>query len=187
MKVEETEIPGVLRIQAPTFHDSRGSFRELWRADRYQTLGLPTRFAQDNISLSRRGVLRGLHLQEPHPQGKLVSVVGGEVWDVAVDVRLGSPTFGRWVGCTLSAETGWQLWIPAGFAHGFVVTSEDALVVYKCTEVYHPQGEATVRWDDPDLAIDWPVRDPVISEKDRIGVTLREMAPSCLPRYPEAS
>jgi dTDP-4-dehydrorhamnose 3,5-epimerase len=183
MNVQDTGLPGVLLVQPPVFHDGRGYFRETWRAERYAAAGIPDRFVQDNVSLSARGVLRGLHFQEPGGQGKLVSVLRGEVWDVAVDVRAGSPTFGRWTGYTLSAENGWQLWIPAGFAHGFVVTSDEAIFAYKCTDVYRPETEATVLWNDPDLAIEWPVDGPLISGKDAAGARLRDLAPERLPRF----
>jgi dTDP-4-dehydrorhamnose 3,5-epimerase len=183
VRVEETALPGVLLLKPPVFHDARGFFRETWRADRYAEVGVPAGFVQDNASLSVGGVLRGLHFQEPNPQGKLVSVLRGEVWDVAVDVRLGSPTFGRWTGHPLSAENGWQLWIPEGFAHGFVVTSDEALFSYKCTDVYHPASETTLLWNDPDLVIDWPVASPAVSDRDARAVRLRDVAPERLPRY----
>jgi dTDP-4-dehydrorhamnose 3,5-epimerase len=183
MNVQDTGLPGVLLVQPPVFHDGRGYFRETWRAERYAAAGIPDRFVQDNVSLSARGVLRGLHFQEPGGQGKLVSVLRGEVWDVAVDVRAGSPTFGHWAGYTLSAENGWQLWIPAGFAHGFTVTSDEAIFAYKCTDVYRPETEATVLWNDPELGIEWPVDRPVISDKDAAGARLRDLAPERLPRF----
>jgi len=185
VNVQPTELPGVLLLEPRLFHDERGHFLELWQEERYAAAGLPTRFVQDNVSRSRRGVLRGLHFQHPRSQGKLVSVLHGEVWDVAVDIRAGSPTFGRWVGYTLSAENGRQLWIPAGFAHGFVATSPEAVFAYKCTERYHAADEATVRWDDPELAIDWPVEAPIVSAKDAEGVLLRDLAPERTPRYGE--
>jgi len=186
MKVETTALPGVLLFQPPVFRDGRGFFRETWREERYRDAGITRPFVQDNVSLSGRGVLRGLHFQEPHPQGKLVSALRGSVWDVAVDVRAGSPTFGRWVGYTLSEENGWQLYVPEGFAHGFVVTSDEALFAYKCTDVYHPEAEATVRWDDPDLAIPWPTDSALVSERDQRGTPLRDVPPERLPRYPGA-
>lgn len=186
MNVQETGLPGVLLVQPPVYRDGRGFFRETWRAERYAAAGIPDRFVQDNVSLSGRGVLRGLHFQEPNPQGKLVSVLRGEVWDVAVDVRAGSPTFGRWTGYTLSEENGWQLWIPPGFAHGFVVTGDEALFAYKCTDVYRPEAEATVLWNDPELGIEWPVGDALVSDRDARGVRLRDLPPERLPRYPEA-
>ena len=177
MKVTPTELDGVLLLEPRVFHDERGYFLETWREDRYAAAGVPAAFVQDNVSWSRRGVLRGLHLQRPHPQGKLVQVLHGEVWDVAADVRPGSPSFGRWAGFALSAENARQLWIPEGFAHGFVVLSEQALFHYRCTDVYHPEAEITVRWDDPDLAIAWPVADPLVSPRDAAGVALRDLRP----------
>ena len=147
MKVRETELPGVRIIEPEVFSDGRGFFLETFRADRYLEAGVPEAFVQDNLSRSARGVLRGLHLQFPMVQAKLVWVAQGEVFDVAVDVRVGSPTFGRWVGCTLSEENKHQFYIPEGFAHGFVVTSESALFAYKCSANYDRDAELTVRWD----------------------------------------
>jgi dTDP-4-dehydrorhamnose 3,5-epimerase len=176
MNVTETRLPGVLLIEAKRFHDERGYFLESWNERRYREAGIPGPFVQDNVSLSRKGVLRGLHYQrEPHGQGKLVSVLRGEVFDVAVDLRAGSETFRQWVGVTLSAEDGRQLYIPEGFAHGFVVTREEAILAYKCTDVYHPETEETIRWDDPEIAIEWPVEQPILSEKDRQGKRMRDL------------
>jgi dTDP-4-dehydrorhamnose 3,5-epimerase len=175
MKVSDTSLPGVVLLETRIFHDQRGHFRETWNQHRYVEAGLATEFVQDNVSYSRFGVLRGLHYQEPNAQGKLVSVLKGEIWDVAVDVRPDSEHFGRWVGVTLSAENGSQLYIPEGFAHGFVVTSSDALVMYKCTRLYDPASEQTLLWDDPDLSIDWIVPDPILSQKDLRGRSLREL------------
>ncbi len=184
MKVSATELPGVLLIDTARFDDERGWFRETYQSQRYAEAGLPSRFVQDNVSRSRAGVLRGLHFQHPRGQGKLVSVLEGEIWDVAVDVRLGSATFGRWTGRTLSAENHRQLYTPSGFAHGFAVTSvREALVMYKCTELYEPAAERTLRWDDPELAIRWPVEVPLVSDKDRVGLRLRELAEGSLPDY----
>jgi dTDP-4-dehydrorhamnose 3,5-epimerase len=159
-------IPEILIIEPGVFRDDRGYFLESYHHRRYQEHGLPERFVQDNISFSRRGVLRGLHYQLGVPQGKLVSVVQGEVFDVAVDIRKGSPTSGRWVGLTLSSEDFKQLYIPEGFAHGFCVTSETALFAYKCTDYYAPQEERGIRWDDPSIGIEWPVSRPIVSKKD---------------------
>ncbi|BBL80618.1 dTDP-4-dehydrorhamnose 3,5-epimerase [Rubrobacter xylanophilus] len=181
MRVLETELPGVLLVEPDVFGDERGFFMESWSGRRYREAGLPERFVQDNLSFSRRGVLRGLHFQHPRGQGKLVSVLRGEVFDVAVDVRRGSPTFGRWVGVSLSEENKRQLYIPPGFAHGFVVLSEAALFFYKCTEYYAPECERTVLWNDPEIGICWPVEEPVLSEKDREAPTLRNMPPGHLP------
>lgn len=159
MHITETSLPGVLLIEPDVHRDARGCFLETWRDERYPDLGP---FRQDCLSRSRKGTLRGLHLQRPpRAQGKLVWVVQGEVWDVAVDLETRA-----WVGHRLSAENHHQLWIPPGLAHGFVVLSDEALFAYKCTEVYDPACEMTVRWNDPALAIDWPVDDPVLSEKD---------------------
>jgi dTDP-4-dehydrorhamnose 3,5-epimerase len=182
--VSETSLPGVLLIDVPIYRDDRGHFLELWHRDKSTGPGLPDRLVQDNVSWSRRGVLRGLHFQEPHAQGKLVCVLEGSIHDVAVDIRVGSPTFGRWVGVDLDAASGRQIYVPEGFAHGFVVTSDAALVLYKCTETYRPGAEAGLLWSDPELAIDWPVRDPVLSAKDRAAPRLAELrAAGRLPRY----
>jgi dTDP-4-dehydrorhamnose 3,5-epimerase len=182
MRVTTLSLPGVRLIAPDAFQDERGWFSELYRAERYRAAGITDAFVQDNVSVSARGVIRGLHLQEPKAQAKLVSVVQGEVFDVAVDVRVGSPSFGRWVGTRLSAANHHQLLIPEGFAHGFAVLSELAIVHYKCTRAYEAEAELTVRWDDPDLAIDWPVRDPILSAKDSAGRRLRDIDPARLPR-----
>lgn len=186
MRVTPLVLPDVLLVEPQVFGDARGYFAETFSAGRYAAAGIPGPFVQDNVSRSRRGVLRGLHLQHPHVQGKLVSVLDGEVFDVAVDVRVGSPTFGRWVGASLSAENHRQLYIPPGFAHGFVVTSDAALFAYKCTEYYHPETERTVRWDDPRIGIAWPVDDPLVSPKDQAAPLLHELEQAQLPRYEEA-
>lgn len=183
MTVTETALPGVCLIETRLFRDSRGHFSEVYRADRYREAGLDAAFEQDNVSTSTRGVLRGLHLQHPRGQGKLVSVLHGTVYDVAVDVRRGSPTFGQHVGMELSAENGRQLWIPPGFAHGFVVTSEAAVFLYKCTELYAPDCELSVRWDDPNVGIDWPIEAPILSDKDAAAPLLRDIPPDRLPVY----
>lgn len=182
MNVIATQLPGVLIVEPRVFGDARGFFFESWSQERYAAAGLPDRFVQDNVSLSPRGVLRGLHFQWPNPQGKLVNVLRGEVYDVAVDVRAGSATFGQWVGVMLSSENKRQLWVPPGFAHGFQVVSDEALFSYKCTDYYRPEFEATVVWDDPELAIDWPLSNPTLSAKDRGGVRLRELAADRQPR-----
>ncbi len=165
MKVEDTDLPGVKLIHPRVFEDARGFFMETWHRARYREAGLPD-FVQDNLSCSKKGVLRGLHFQHPHPQGKLVQVLAGEIFDVAVDIRQGSPTFARWVGVVLSSKNRRQLYIPEGFAHGFCVLSEEALVAYKCTDVYHPEADRGLRWDDPDIGIAWPIEDPILSPKD---------------------
>jgi dTDP-4-dehydrorhamnose 3,5-epimerase len=167
MNVIETALPGVLYIEPRRFQDERGYFFETFRRDRYESLGLSGEFVQDNVSYSERGVLRGLHFQNPRPQGKLISVLQGEVFDVAVDVRIGSPSFLKWVGMTLSSDNGRQLMIPEGFAHGFVVTSDSAIVLYKCTDYYQPDCESSLAWNDPAIGINWPIESPVLSAKDR--------------------
>ena len=169
-------------IEPAVFQDGRGFFYESWSARKYEELGLPAQFVQDNVSRSGRGTLRGLHLQSPpHGQGKLVHVLEGEVFDVAVDVRVGSPTFGQWVGETLSAENHRQLYVPPGFAHGFCVLSEHALFAYKCTQYYAPQAELSVLWNDPAIGIEWPLRDPMLSKKDVAGLPLAQVPRERLP------
>lgn len=178
MRVTPTTLPDVLLLEPPVFRDARGVFLETYHAERYQGYGVTERFVQDNISWSEPGVLRGLHLQRgAHAQGKLVQVLVGEVWDVAVDVRPDSPTFGQWVGEFLSAENARQLYIPPGFAHGFVVLSKRSLFVYKCTQVYQKASELAIRWNDEDLAIQWPITNPLVSEKDAAGLSLKEALP----------
>jgi dTDP-4-dehydrorhamnose 3,5-epimerase len=183
VKFHATELPGVVRVEPQIFGDSRGFFLEFYQARKYAEAGITASFVQDNHSSSMHGVLRGLHAQLEHPQGKLIRVIEGEIFDVAVDIRRGSPQFGRWAGATLSADNAQQLWVPPGFAHGFCVTSERAQVEYKCTDFYAPGDEFTIAWDDPDLAIPWPVDTPILSEKDRHGLRLREL--SRLPCYPD--
>ncbi len=183
MNVIETDLPGVLVIEPRIFGDERGFFMESWNRRRYKEAGLPDGYVQDNLSFSTHGVLRGLHFQNPNPQGKLVSVLRGEVFDVAVDIRVGSPTFGRWTGITLSAENKRQLYVPPDFAHGFVVTSEAALFFYKCTDYYVPASEGTVLWNDPEIGIEWPIAEPNLSDKDRLARPLREMRGDDLPRH----
>ena len=165
MNVSVTPLEGLLILEPSVFGDDRGYFMETWSAERYRDLGIPE-MVQDNLSFSKRGVLRGLHFQNPGAQGKLVQVVHGEVFDVAVDVRKNSPTFGQWFGLVLSSANNLQFWVPEGFAHGFVVTSETALFSYKCSQRYRPDCERSIRWDDPTLSIAWPVHDPVLSSKD---------------------
>jgi len=188
MTVEKTRLPGVVAITPQRYRDERGAFEELWRAEGYaEAAGLPERFVQDNLSRSRPGVLRGLHYQWPAPQGKLVSVVAGRAFDVAVDLRRGAETFGRWVGVELSAETGRQLYVPEGFAHGFVALgAETATVLYKCTAYYAPEAEHTLRWDDPAVGVEWPVPSgvedaPILSAKDAAAPTLAETPDTALP------
>jgi dTDP-4-dehydrorhamnose 3,5-epimerase len=181
MTVRETALPGVLVVEPRVFGDDRGFFLERYHAERYAEAGVGARFVQDNHSRSRRGTLRGLHFQRSYPQGKLVEVARGHVWDVVLDLRAGSPTFGRWEGHDLSDETHRQLWVPPGFAHGFCVLSETADVLYKCTDVYRPDDEGGVAWDDPALGIDWPVERPTLSDKDRALPRLAALGPDDLP------
>jgi dTDP-4-dehydrorhamnose 3,5-epimerase len=176
MRVERCELPDVLVVEPPVFRDARGLFFETYHAERFREAGIADVFVQDNHSVSGRGVLRGLHAQAKHPQAKLVRCVAGAVFDVAVDVRRGSPTFGRWVGVELSAENRRQLYVPAGFLHGFCVLGGGAEVVYKCSALYAPGDEIGVVWNDPDLAIAWPVSDPVVSAKDAALPRLAELA-----------
>lgn len=183
MQIIETSLPGVLLIKSKVFGDGRGFFLETWRQDRYEQLGITSAFVQDNLSFSKRGVLRGLHFQNPNQQGKLVSAIAGEVYDVAVDIRVGSPTFGRWTGVVLSEDNRWQLWIPAGFAHGFCVLSDSAYFAYKCTDVYNPAAEGGILWNDPDIGITWPLSDVQLSEKDAIYPLLRDLPREKLPIY----
>ena len=182
MKVVPTELPEVLVIEPKLHGDSRGFFYESFQARRYAQAGITGSFVQDNLSRSIKGTLRGLHFQEPRVQGKLVQVLRGAVWDVAVDVRRGSPRFGRWVAVELSETTPRQLWIPPGFAHGFCVLSDSADFFYKCTELYAPDCERSIAWNDPRIGIPWPVREPLLSAKDRAAPLLGD-AP-VLPSYP---
>lgn len=181
MKVIETELPEVILIEPRAYADDRGFFMETFQALKYRNAGITDSFLQDNVSYSRQGVLRGLHFQNPRPQGKLVYVLQGEVFDVAVDVRRGSPTFGRWLGTILSGDCKRQFWIPEGFAHGFCVLSETALVVYKCTNYYDPKCETSIRWDDPDIGIRWPVQNPKLSVKDAQAGVLKHIDADRLP------
>jgi dTDP-4-dehydrorhamnose 3,5-epimerase len=181
MKTLPTTLPGVVLVELAVFGDERGRFMETYRRDRYRDLGIDLEFVQDNFSSSVKNTLRGLHHQLTQPQGKLVHVLSGEIWDVCVDIRKGSPTFGQWFGTTLSAANHQQLWVPPGFAHGFVVTSEYAEVCYKVTAPYAPKDERSIRWDDRELAIAWPLQgDPILSARDRSALPLAE---SELPTY----
>jgi dTDP-4-dehydrorhamnose 3,5-epimerase len=166
MKVTPTELPGVLLLDSRVFHDDRGFFVETFSTAEIRGTGLPETFAQDNHSRSMRGVLRGLHYQLKRPQGKLVHVARGKIFDVAVDIRSGSATFGRWTGIELSDENLFSLWIPGGFAHGFCVLSDVADVIYKCTTLYDPADDRGIAWNDPDIGITWPVESPIVSAKD---------------------
>lgn len=175
MNITRTAIDGLVIIEPKVFSDSRGYFFETYQKERYKSHGIDADFVQDNVSFSCNGILRGLHLQRHNPQGKLVQVLQGEVFDVAVDLRHNSKTFGGWVGIFLSAENKKQFWIPAGFAHGFLVTSEYALFSYKCTDYYAPQNEVSLLWNDSDLSISWPIlTDPILSEKDKKGCSFKE-------------
>ena len=182
MRVTPSRIPGVLVIDLDVYSDDRGCFLETYHAERYAAFGMPGPFIQDNHSRSVRGAVRGLHLQVARPQAKLIRVIVGEIFDVAVDVRRGSPTFGEWVGVILSGEGHRQYYIPEGFAHGFSVLSDVAEVEYKCTDVYDPAGQIGLAWNDPTLAIAWGVDVPILSERDRRNLTLRE-AHEFLPRH----
>ncbi len=174
-------LPDVLLFESAVFRDARGAFRELYNEERFAAAGLHETFVQDNLSRSHRHVLRGLHAQHPRSQGKLVCVLEGEVFDVSVDIRVGSPTFGRWAGYSLSSDNAHQLWIPPGFAHGFIVLSEHALFSYKCTELYTPSAELAIRWNDPAIGIDWPVPIPSLSDKDASAPLLHEYPTERLP------
>ena len=187
MNVQALELPELLVIEPRVFRDERGAFMETWKQPAYAAVGIDAAFVQDNVSHSVKGTLRGLHFQEPTAQGKLVQVLDGVVFDVAVDVRRGSPSFGRWVGIELDGETARQLWIPPGFAHGFYVLSARASFVYKCTALYTPTHERTIRWDDPALGIRWPIAPgdaPKLSPKDATAPTLQHS--EVLPTYPGA-
>ena len=181
MNVIRAEIPDIVFIEPRVFPDSRGSFRTSFHVEEFAAAGLLHDFKQDNVSVSRGGVLRGLHFQHPNAQAKLVYAVRGTIFDVAVDVRKTSPTFGRAVWTTLSDENQRQILIPGGFAHGFYVASDEAVVVYKCSEVYAPQSERTIRWDDPALGIPWPGANPIMSERDAAAPLLRDVARDLLP------
>lgn len=183
MKISNTSLPEVLLIEPKVLNDNRGFFFELWNRASFQESGIPNKFAQDNVSFSRGGVLRGLHFQHPRGQGKLISVLVGEIFDVAVDVRPNSPNFKKWVGVNLSEKNHHQLWIPEGFAHGFFVLSDTALVSYKATDFYCPQSETTVLWNDPDISIQWPEGTPDLSDKDRVGTPIAQIPPEKLPKF----
>ena len=177
MKVIETDIPGPMIIEPRVFGDDRGFFMETWNETVFQDAGLPMQWVQDNHSRSQKGVLRGLHFQNPGPQGKLVRVTSGAVFDVAVDLRKDSAHFGKWVGLELTAENKRMFWVPEGFAHGFVTLADNTDFLYKCTAPYAPQSEFTLAWDDPAVGIEWPVDglDPIISEKDARGLALADV------------
>ncbi|HMX29256.1 MAG TPA: dTDP-4-dehydrorhamnose 3,5-epimerase [Blastocatellia bacterium] len=178
MKITRTEIPDVLIIEPQVFRDERGFFLESYNRQKYREHGIETEFVQDNHSRSQRGTVRGLHAQINHPQGKLVRCIEGEIFDVAVDVRRGSPTFGQWVGAWLTAENFRQIYVPTGFVHGFCVTSEISQVQYKCTDIYDPSSEISVLWNDPEIGIQWPLEElgvPILSKKDLAGKPLQQL------------
>lgn len=177
MKFRPTELPDVIVVEPLVHRDDRGFFLEVYHEGKFREAGLDVRFVQDNHSRSARHVLRGLHAQLRRPQGKLVRATVGEIYDVAVDVRPGSPTFGRWVGVLLSGETLHACWVPPGFAHGFCVLSDVAEIEYKCTAPYDPTDEIVLRWDDPTVGVRWPVADPVLSARDRAASSLKELEP----------
>ena len=174
MKITEGPLPGLLIIEPQVFHDTRGYFYEAFQQTRYQELGLPV-FVQDNVSRSKQHVLRGLHYQNPHSQGKLVGVTSGAVWDVALDIRASSKTFGQWFGLLLSDENHRQMYVPKGFAHGFCVLSNEADFYYKCTDFYSPDSEQGIAWDDPTLNIPWPISQPILATKDQRYPRLSEI------------
>lgn len=182
MKFTPLAIPDVILIEPDIFKDSRGQFFEAYHKEKYRAGGIAEELVQHNQSRSNKNVLRGLHLQLNHPQGKLVRVIKGEAFDVAVDVRVGSPTFKKWVAVTLSGDNNHQLYIPPGLAHGFVALTQDVEFEYKCTELYDKNDEATILWNDPGLGIEWPIKNPILSDKDLCGLTLRALTDK-LPRY----
>ena len=179
----ETELPGAIIIEPVVFKDSRGFFLETYHYDKYSINGLEVRFVQDNHSHSIQGTLRGLHYQLKHPQGKLLYVIKGEIYDVAVDIRKDSPGFGKWISTILSSENKKQFYVPPGFAHGFCVLSDEADVIYKCTDVYAPEDEYGIIWNDPAIGIDWPISTPVLSEKDSNYRNLEDIPKQFLPAY----
>jgi dTDP-4-dehydrorhamnose 3,5-epimerase len=181
LKTFEQDIPGVVLIEPEVHRDARGFFLESYHAGRYREAGIDAAFVQDNHSLSGRGTVRGLHVQVRRPQAKLIRVLRGQVWDVAVDVRRGSPTFGQHFGVELSAENHRQLYISAGLAHGFAVLSEEAEIGYKCSDFYDPGGEVSIAWNDPELALPWPLSEPTLSKKDQQAMTMAE----AMDRLPE--
>jgi dTDP-4-dehydrorhamnose 3,5-epimerase len=185
MRVEPAPLDGVLVVHLDVFQDDRGFFMETYREARYQEHGIPTRFVQDNLSLSKQGTLRGLHFQHPQPQAKLIQAIQGEIYDVCVDIRTGSPSFGRWFGLRLTADEPVQLFLPEGFAHGFCALSDEAVVLYKCSRAYAQDYDAGILWSDPDIGIAWPVEDPLLSPKDRTLPRLGDIPRDRLPGYGE--
>lgn len=183
MNIKETKLTGVLILEPKVFTDDRGYFLETWNNTRYEQAGIPGPFVQDNISFSKKGILRGLHFQYPQSQGKLIQVLSGEVVDVVVDIRVGSPTYGQWIGEVLSESNHRQMYVPPGFAHGYCVTSEAALFSYKCTDFYNPATEHGIVWNDPDIGIEWPIAQPVLSPKDAVYPRLKDLRPKNLPQF----
>ncbi len=183
MNAEETKLEGVLVLEPDVFSDERGFFLETWNSTRYEDVGILGPFVQDNVSFSKKGVLRGLHFQYPQSQGKLVQVLSGQVVDIAVDVRVGSPTFGHWVSEVISDANHKQIYIPPGFAHGYCVTSQTAVFSYKCTDFYNPETESGIIWNDPDLNIDWLIKEPILSPKDASYSRLKDLPPDKLPHF----
>jgi dTDP-4-dehydrorhamnose 3,5-epimerase len=183
MKIVGTSMDDVKLVEPDVFGDERGCFFEGWNRARYEEAGIRGNFVQDNISFSQEGTLRGLHFQNPHAQCKLISVLKGEIFDVAVDIRIGSPTFGKWMGEYLAWENKKQIYIPEGFAHGFLVTKGPAIVQYKCTDFYHPECEASIRYDDPDIGVGWPSGPYTVSAKDSVGKAFAEIDRSMLFEY----
>ena len=185
MNIIETKLPGVLIFELDVYSDERGFFLETWRSTHYENSGIIAPFVQDNVSFSQKGVLRGLHYQYPQSQGKLVQVLSGRVIDVAVDIRVGSPTFGQWISEVISDVNHRQVYIPPGFAHGYCVTSDTALFLYKCTDYYNPATEHGIIWSDSDLKINWSVKKPVLSSKDAKYPKLKDITPDKLPHFGE--
>jgi len=183
MKTIQTNLPGVLVLEPAIFKDDRGFFMETYQRERYWESGIECDFVQDNLSFSVQGTLRGLHYQYPNEQAKLVQVIHGEVFDVAVDIREGSPTFGKWIGEILSEENKRQFFIPKGFAHGFCVTSTTALFVYKCSDYYSPENEHGILWSDPDIGIKWPTASPLLSDKDKNFSCLKDIQEKQVPKF----
>ncbi len=184
LSIIQTKLPGVVQIESKRFEDNRGFFMETYHQKRYVQAGIEKVFVQDNHSHSHKHILRGLHYQLQHPQGKLIYAARGEIFDVAVDIRRGSPTFRQWVGAILSSQNGRQMYIPEGFAHGFLVLSETADVIYKCTDLYAPGDEYGIRWNDPQINIQWPAGVPVLSEKDSRNPVLKDILQDHLPVFP---
>lgn len=183
MRVVASALPGVVVVEPLVHQDSRGLFFESFHQVKFSEAGIRAQFVQTNVSRSAKGVLRGLHYQWPHPQGKLVNVLEGEVYDVAVDIRRGSPTFGQWVGVVLTSDNHRHLWIPEGFAHGFCVLSEYATFTYQCTTFYDPTADASIRWNDGQISVDWPVSNPLISDKDAKAPYLADVTANRLPTF----